>query len=367
MLVPAIGCPEASVTTPLSQRLMKQGNRLHKRRFFIRVPFSHPCPCHRTPVAEYMALVFNAPLMRPLSPDIISIGSSSIPGSPVPSTPPPLPANAKGKGKAKEADVISLDGEEMEGVEEEGDLEDLLLVEVFDVIPDVSPDHARGLIQHQRFVGGDKLTIVQRVLDKLFEDPNYPRLAPPPKRKRAEENGEACAGVSKIRKVDDAQNQNEGGSNGEKKDVEYYSTDRPHPKGKHYIDLALSQLLTDFPFIPKPHVRETLMRCRHFYAPTHLALLAEQKLPRLPYKLKASKTKVSGKAVADDPDFTKEREWLLKHLGLGPSAEVAEAPPVAHPEKAVDESVDGGIDCGCCFTGYSFVSHFSATVNGSLN
>lgn len=127
-----------------------------------------------------------------------------------PSTPPPDPPTThkdKGKGKGKqkapappppENDIIMIDGEEYHDAlthsEIKSDIESQLLAEIFSIIPDVSPEYALGLIQKQRFmdiengIGGAGglgegevgISVVQRVLDKLFEDPGYPRMPPPP-------------------------------------------------------------------------------------------------------------------------------------------------------------------------------------------
>lgn len=88
------------------------------------------------------------------------------------------------------------------------------------------------------------------------------------------------------------------------------------------------------------------------YAPTYLFIAEEQKLSRLPYIVKSIPSRVGkGKAKAD-PEFERERAWLLEHV----------QDVVAHDEQVAEElneqeyeDCGDGIECGCCFSTYPFV------------
>ncbi|KAL0960254.1 hypothetical protein HGRIS_011885 [Hohenbuehelia grisea] len=205
--------------------------------------------------------------------------------------------------------------------------------QVLEIIPDVTPEHVYQLIQtHLPTHGGG---VVEQVLHVLFEDPHYPRVDKKGKRKADEPAPDDNRGHPKTR-------------------IDYASIDRLAPRGIVYDALALEQLQTDFPYVPKPHIRATLLRNKYFYAPTHLALAAEiTRGTRLPYTRKKVPYRATGKgrALLDDA-FEEERRWLLQRLAEG-------APKPNEPvndKMDVDEAAaDGdGIECGCCFTDYPF-------------
>lgn len=116
---------------------------------------------------------------------------------------------------------------------------------VLEIVPDVDPAHLRTLLEKHT---ADSEDVVQHVLHALFEDPTYPRVVKPGKRKRS---------------VDD-----DDGLEKAKLKLDYASKDREFVGGRDYADLALSQLLEDFPLIPKPHVRSALRAQKGLYAPT---------------------------------------------------------------------------------------------------
>lgn len=107
--------------------------------------------------------------------------------------------------------------------------------------------------------------------------------------------------------------------------------------------------MVDFPDIPKPHIRKTLFANKSLYAPTHLHFLAEKERgPPFSYVPKriAYRPSTKGKLRAlEDAEFNRERAWLLQKL------QPKEAPIVVQE----DEENDNGIECGCCFSTYSFV------------
>jgi hypothetical protein len=77
---------------------------------------------------------------------------------------------------------------------------------------------------------------------------------------------------------------------------------------------------------------------------------------RLPYTRKTIPSRVTGKRPqCHDPEFDKERVWLAEYFAQKdkPRAEPDE------PEAAVDnsdEECEDGIECGCCFSKFAFVS-----------
>lgn len=110
--------------------------------------------------------------------------------------------------------------------------------------------------------------------------------------------------------------------------------------------------MMDFPRIPKPHIRSRLFNNR-FYAPTYLLLTEELKKQPLPFKLKTINSVVGKGKAREDPEFDKEREWvLLKVVELATEQDVALATSVN--EKEYEDNGEG-IECGCCFSEYPFV------------
>ena len=108
--------------------------------------------------------------------------------------------------------------------------------------------------------------------------------------------------------------------------------------------------MMDFPRIPKPHIRSQLLDKR-FYAPTYLLLSEELSRDHLPFKLKLTNSVVSKGKVREDPEFDKEREWVLLRV-----AELASERAAALAAKEQEYEDNGeGIECGCCFSDYPFV------------
>ncbi|OCH88146.1 hypothetical protein OBBRIDRAFT_795550 [Obba rivulosa] len=202
---------------------------------------------------------------------------------------------------------------------------------VLEIIPDVLPSHVRELVERQ--YPEYQANIVEAVLHLLFESPNYPKETRGAKGKRK-------------REVDDDEDVREAA----RAKIDYGSKDRRREGGPHYAKAAVLQLCEDFPLIPVQHVRQVFSENNSLYAPAHLTLLAQSKEPRLPYKPKA-RPGAKGKGVAQhDAELEKEREWLRLKLqeGAGPSQ------PSASGSGVSSEDVEGGIECGCCFTEYPF-------------
>lgn len=212
---------------------------------------------------------------------------------------------------------------------------DQIVAKVLEMVPDVALEHLESLVA-KLLEEGDTRSCVERVIHALFEAPSYPKHDSQKGKKRKREGSDSGEGGPSTKVV--------------RSEIDYGSKDRIFKGGYQYPILALNQLSIDFPFIPVPHIRAVLRSNNHLYAPTHLQLLKDKSSENPPYKTKVTKTKVSGKCSAVDQEYLAEREWLetyLKHQ--------ADAPNRVAVEQA-DEEVDGGIECGCCFSCYSFVS-----------
>ncbi|KAJ6490170.1 hypothetical protein DFH09DRAFT_1208883 [Mycena vulgaris] len=212
------------------------------------------------------------------------------------------------------------------------DLSDYV-AQVLEIIPDVDPEHALSLVKHHYPESRDR--VVELVLHALFENPAYPKLDKKGKRKRVE---------------------NEDARGRPKPKFDYGNKDRENMGGANYAELALSQLLSDFPLIPNPHIRQTLLDHRSLYAPTHIFLDEEQRggvvLPYVPKTLTSCPTAKGKRKALHDPEFEKEREWINSR-----APEYMEKENTQNNEANADESVSNlndGIECGCCFSAYSF-------------
>ena len=92
------------------------------------------------------------------------------------------------------------------------------------------------------------------------------------------------------------------------------------------------------------------------YAPTYLYLAEEQNRPPLPYHLNVSTSRTTGKKkAAYDEEFERERAWLL--MKLQGDVEMADAQVAEKMNNQEYEDCGDGIECGCCFSTYPFVSY----------
>lgn len=204
---------------------------------------------------------------------------------------------------------------------------DACVARVLEIVPDVEPAHVLKLAEHfiHNPVNAGQ-NILELVLHSLLEDPNYPKVDRKGKRKRTEDDEEGIARGQPAPKID------------------YGTTDREFKGGVHYIELALEQLMVDFPYAPKPYLRTLLLK-RRFYAPSHLFLAEKRDTP--PYVPKSLPSRVSGKGrEKHDPEFEAERQWLLQRQN-------APLPDRTNDDDACEECEDG-IECGCCFSLYPF-------------
>ncbi|KAJ7509982.1 hypothetical protein B0H11DRAFT_1957067 [Mycena galericulata] len=205
------------------------------------------------------------------------------------------------------------------------------VTQVLEIIPDVDPEYALSLVRQHYPQSQDQ--VLEPVLHALFEDPAYPKLDRKGKRKRVEDEDPADGrGKHKAAKLD------------------YGSKDREYKGGVHYAQLSIDQLMLDFPYIPKPHIRRTLLDQHSFYAPTYLFLAEEKRSGILPYipKTVPSRAPAKGKRKAlHDSEFEKEREWISSRAPEDGTS------VTAHDEEEYVDSGDG-IECGCCFSNYPF-------------
>ncbi|KAL0071545.1 hypothetical protein AAF712_001402 [Marasmius tenuissimus] len=211
------------------------------------------------------------------------------------------------------------------------------LIQVLEIVPDVQPDYATTLInQHLPERGG---SVAEFVLHHLFENSDYPKVDRKGKRKATTELTKPE--VKKAR--EDL--------------IDYGSVDRDFKGGVHYVNLAIDQLMLDFPEIPKPYIRKTLVSKKSLYAPTYFLLETDRKsgnpLPYVPKKITHRRATAKGKGIAHvDSELETEREWLVQKLAgdiAGSDGQLAQQ----LNQQEYEENGDG-IECGCCFSTYPF-------------
>ncbi|TFK39205.1 hypothetical protein BDQ12DRAFT_682354 [Crucibulum laeve] len=212
---------------------------------------------------------------------------------------------------------------------------DTYLAQVLEIVPDVSPAHALTLIEE--LLPEHKADVLEQVLHRLFEDTNYPKVDKKGKKRKSD------VGVS------------EDNDETERKKIklDYSSTEREYKGGKDYDELALIQLQTDFPFIPKPYLRRMLLQHNHLYAPTHLFLAAQKaNSPNpLPFSLKTTAFKPSvGKGKhrqLEDDEFSAELAFIRAQQEKDIQKHDEELAQQINQEE-YEENGDG-IECSCCF------------------
>jgi TRIAD3 protein (E3 ubiquitin-protein ligase RNF216) len=165
------------------------------------------------------------------------------------------------------------------------------LVQILEIIPDIDPEHALGLVQEHlpAFVDLDDnshavtwkeytMRAAEHVIELVLEAP-----------KTVTKKGKARAVKVQKRKS-------------KRHKIDYESIERVFMGGKDYFELALVctfsfaslfssksysnpfsfqiHLQISFPHIPKEHIRRVLLFHNSFYAPTHLAIAENEKLVR---------------------------------------------------------------------------------------
>ncbi|KAI0365836.1 hypothetical protein BV20DRAFT_1056111 [Pilatotrama ljubarskyi] len=224
-----------------------------------------------------------------------------------------------------------------------GDPFDGYAAQILEIIPDVAPAHVYALLELHHAAYGDK--VVEPVLHHLFEDPDYPRAGARAGEKRKRDEGDEGGG-------EEGREQRKEAGRAVRPKIDYGDKNRKWEGGQLYHLLALERLVSDFPDIPIPHIRETYHKNNSLYAPTFLALRTQRTLQPLPYKpitRPRPQPKAKGKAVAKhDEELEREVQWIQEKLDEEAALKAAEEAE----ERRVQE--EGGIECGCCFTEYPF-------------
>ncbi|KAG6878056.1 hypothetical protein C0993_000379 [Termitomyces sp. T159_Od127] len=213
---------------------------------------------------------------------------------------------------------------------------------VLEIVPDVDPDYLLAIVTKHILNHPDQSTdlVIEYILHALFEDTRYPKVDRNKKGKRKQSEQDEPV-LSKKSKID------------------YTDKDRPFKGGEHYTNLALEHLQTAFPLIPKPYLRQILIKHNGLYAPAHL-FLVEQEMShekretgesiRLPYVKRATPFLPKGKGIAaQDEELEAERKWLLDQLQRRGDTAVK-----GQDEEEDDGACEDGIECGCCFSTYRF-------------
>lgn len=79
---------------------------------------------------------------------------------------------------------------------------------------------------------------------------------------------------------------------------------------------------------------------------------------RLPYMKKTIPSRVTGKCNWHDVEFEKERAWLVDHI-MDKGKETEEPEEKDGDYTYDDEECEDGVECGCCFSKFVFVSLYS--------
>ncbi|KAF9443736.1 hypothetical protein P691DRAFT_764001 [Macrolepiota fuliginosa MF-IS2] len=270
-------------------------------------------------------------------------------------------------------------------------LQSRFTAQILEIIPDVDPVHVSSLVT-DHFPQLKDATI-ERVLHILFEDPTYPRVQKDVKGKRKAADDEGERPKKRTRKEREKEK--------EKENELWKNIERPFVGGKDYHDLALNQLQTDYPHIPKAYLLSQLTtRHKGFYAPTFFFLRQlERQLegsggalvsvdgvvyhepPYEPLKTlhKPSDPRRKGKGkqkALEDREFDRELKWVQRMIAIEEGREVEDDENEGVAEEADDkdndegkeeineeeeeaEESDGedeekGIECGCCFSKFRF-------------
>ncbi|KAF8064053.1 hypothetical protein FPV67DRAFT_1503354 [Lyophyllum atratum] len=149
---------------------------------------------------------------------------------------------------------------------------------------------------------------------------------------------------------------------------DYGNKDRPYNGGQNYFALAVDQLQSDFPDAPGGYIMLHFINHNSLYAPTHLYLLLDEQTKQLEQYRKNERidppyaqrnvpfvpNKGKGREL-EDPEFSRERAWLLELLAAGDAGAATEE------AQEFDETVSGASvteagssdeseECGCCFS-----------------
>ncbi|KAG8973441.1 hypothetical protein FRC05_008832 [Tulasnella sp. 425] len=242
--------------------------------------------------------------------------------------------------------------------EHEGDgphtVEDIVsahLASVLAVIPDVQPEHALGLINQQLASEGAANHAVEAVINQLF-DSAYPKVEKKKRKRDSEDSTQGPDATSEKGKMV-AKDEKKGR-------IDWLSLERQCPPGP-YVILALDQLSQDFRYISKSHVRDVFSSNNHLYYPSYFQLRTVDNTSRFWKKVPTPRPKGKGRFKSEE--FDVERQAVLDAVaaeqepgflpgndqvsGLSSSAQSSRI-------EEEEEEVEGGIECGCCFSAYAF-------------
>ncbi|KAI0256271.1 hypothetical protein BJV78DRAFT_450870 [Lactifluus subvellereus] len=206
-----------------------------------------------------------------------------------------------------------------------------LVERVREIVPDVLPSHVFELLAQHKTAFSDNL--LGAVIHMLLEDPSYP--------KDIKGKGKERAAEKKL-----AQS---SGDNNMSIDHTYPNADRP--VGPAYRVLSLKYLYTKFPNVDKTYILEALSLHKGHYAPTYLYLLQHGATPTSVVPISPKPGRRRGKANKSSlnaEDLVKEHSWLVEKLESRRSAPVSDSMP------DVEAGEGDVIECGCCFSSYSF-------------
>ncbi|KIY45011.1 hypothetical protein FISHEDRAFT_18691, partial [Fistulina hepatica ATCC 64428] len=205
---------------------------------------------------------------------------------------------------------------------------------VLEIIPDVAPDHVLTLIPNRE----DKIIpdniVIEMVLHSLFENVDYPKVDK--KRKRVESSDDVETREKARTKVD------------------YLDRNREAEKTIHYSELAMEQLMCDFPYVPKPYIRKIFLDNNSLYAPTHVYIATIEGEESRPYTRKTVPYR-SGKGKGKelhDPELEKERQFVIDRAQEPSTSRDAAMAELTNEQE--DQACGDGIECGCCFSTYPF-------------
>ncbi|KAI0665506.1 hypothetical protein C8Q78DRAFT_986254 [Trametes maxima] len=265
-------------------------------------------------------------------PDLDGPDAQQVVPIPPPPPPPPLQEVVPPVPHDPPHDQMPAPVPQAPPLQESRDPFDAYVVQVLEIIPDVSPTHVYSLLE-QHYPSHQE-NVVEHVLHTLFENPGYPKADAKGKGKRKRDADDD--GQEPVRAV--------------KPKIDYGNAKRKSEGSPYYVHLAADQLISDFPDIPVAHIRETLNAHGLLYAPTFLALREHRTLKPLPYKpVTRPRPKGKGKGIQQhDDEFERELQWVRAKL----EEEEAKKAEEAAEELRLQE--EGGIECGCCFTEYPF-------------
>jgi TRIAD3 protein (E3 ubiquitin-protein ligase RNF216) len=228
-----------------------------------------------------------------------------------------------------------------------------LVERVRDVVPDVLPAHVFKLLAIHETAFPDNLLDI--VIDTLLEDQSYPK---------------DIKGKAKARAVEEEPAENSGDIG---TSADYMQLDSNRRLGAAYRVLCLARfnihffrtqltcieqryLRCNFPTLDDMHILEILSLHSGRYAPAYIYLLQHGAIPTsaLPIAPNPGKKKRKGgkkKSSLDEEEFLREHTWLIQKL------EKHQNSPVMASTTQDDAKEEGdGIECGCCFSNYPFVS-----------